>query len=574
MFKKLITRIIRILESKQGQNIENAKYRYWLKKHRITPSKGQVIKEGLKDFQYKPLLSIIMPVYNVDIKWINKAIQSVKQQLYTNWELCIADDKSTSQALIKYLKRLEKNSQVKIVFRNKNGHISEASNSAIKLATGEFLVFLDNDDILYPHALAKIVEVLNKNKETDLIYSDEDKLDIKGKRIEPFFKPDWSLDLFLSTNYLCHLTAIRKKLVDTIGGFRRGYEGSQDYDLFLRVTEATKNIEHIPDILYSWRKIPGSTASVYSDKGYAENASLSALKDAIKRRKLNATVIKGLFPGSFRVKYEIKGKPLVSILISTKDDYKSINKCVSSIFEKTTYQNFEVIIIDSNSLEKETLDYYITLKGNPKIKLLNWKKKYNYSAVNNYGVQNSSGEYILLLNSNTTISSPDWIEGMLEHAQREKIGAVGIKLFYPNNTTNHVGIVLTTRNHHKDDKIAHYVMRGSPNNIIGIPYTKDIIRNYSAVSTVCLMIEKKKYLKIGGLDEIFEGDVSSIDFCLKLIKAGYNNIYTPYVELYYNESTSLLNTKKDIQLVRERWYDKIQRDPYYNINLKLENTYQ
>jgi len=300
-FKRICQKINKYVKYRKQIKVDQNRYEHWLKNNKITKKRRKEIKDELKELNYLPLISIIMPVYNVEVKWIKKAITSIKNQIYTNWELCIADDASTNPKLIKYLKSLEKGKKIKVVFRKKNGHISEASNSALKLATGEFVALMDNDDVIPPHALAEVVKVLNQKRNTDFVYSDEDKITIRGRRLEPSFKPDWSPDLLLSTNYLSHLSVIRKKLIDSVGGFRKGYEGSQDYDLFLRVTEKTDNIEHIADILYSWRKIPGSTATTYDQKGYANRASIMALEDTIKRRRLDATVEQGPIPGVFRL---------------------------------------------------------------------------------------------------------------------------------------------------------------------------------------------------------------------------------------------------------------------------------
>jgi len=300
-FKRMYRRIVHLIKYRRQRRIDENRYKYWLKNNRITPLKKIALKKEIEKLEYKPLISIVMPVYNVDVKWIKEAVKSIEDQIYTNWELCIADDASTNPKLVKYLKSLEKNKKIKVVFRKENGHISEASNSALKLATGEFVALMDNDDVIHPHALAEVVKVLNEKRDTDFIYSDEDKITTKGKRLEPTFKPDWSPDFLLRTNYLSHLSVIRKKLIDEVGGFRKGYEGSQDYDLFLRVTEKTDNIEHIPDILYSWRKVPGSAATNYGQKGYANKTSMKALKEAIKRRKLDATVKQGAIPGVFRL---------------------------------------------------------------------------------------------------------------------------------------------------------------------------------------------------------------------------------------------------------------------------------
>lgn len=575
-FKRIFNKIKHTIEHRQQLDKEKNPYKYWLRKHEITLNKRSQIKKELGNLEYKPLISIIMPVYNVDVKWIKEAIKSIKKQIYTNWELCIADDASTDPKLISYLHRISKNPRIKVTFRKKNGHISEASNTALELAEGEYVALMDNDDIIHPQALAQVVKLLNEKPTTDFIYSDEDKIDMKGKRVEPFFKPDWSPDLFMSTNYMSHLSVIRKKLVDEVGGFRKGYEGSQDYDLFLRITEKTNNIEHIPDVLYSWRKIPGSTASEYSDKGYAKETTIKALTDALKRRKTDGNTYEGLFPGSFRVKYEIKGNPLISILIPTLDKYDYIERCISSLLEKTTYKNIEVLIIDTGSKDQKVLNYYKDLKQDSRIRILEWKGKFNYSGVNNFGVKNAKGEYIVLLNNDTEIISPNWIEGMLEHAQRKEVGAVGVKLFYPNNTIQHAGVILGV-NGGTGRGVAGHAFKFFPREIQGFPVQKDIIKNYSAVTAACLMVSKKKYEEVKGLEEDFRIAFNDVDFCLKLLEKGYNNVYTPYVELYHHESISVGTPEaktrdndefgKEIDLMYERWEDLINEDPFYNINL-------
>ncbi len=575
-FKRIFKRIRHTIEYRKQLNKETNIYKYWLKRNEITLNKRSQIKKELGNLEYKPLISIIMPVYNVDVKWIKEAIKSIKKQIYTNWELCIADDASTDPKLISYLHRISKSPRIKVTFRKKNGHISEASNTALELAEGEYVALMDNDDIIQPHSLAEVVKLLNEKPDTDFIYSDEDKIDMSGKRVEPFFKPDWSPDLFMSTNYMSHLSVIRKKLVDEVGGFRKGYEGSQDYDLFLRITEKTNKIEHIPEVLYSWRKIPGSTSSEYSDKGYAKETTIKALADALKRRNLKGEVYDGLFPGSFRVKYKIKGSPLVSILIPTLDKYEYIERCISSLLEKTTYKNIEIIIIDTGSKEQKVLDYYEDLKQDSRIKILEWKEKFNYSAVNNFGVKNSKGEYIVLLNNDTEVLSPNWIEGMLEHAQREEVGAVGVKLFYPNNTIQHAGVILGI-NGGTGKGVAGHAFKFFPREIQGFPVQKDIIKNYSAVTAACLMVSKKKYEEVKGLEKSFRIAFNDVDFCLKLLKKGYYNVYTPYVELYHHESISVGTPEaktrdndefsKEIDLIYEKWEENILNDKFYNKNL-------
>jgi len=554
----------------------NDQYQIWFQKNYPNKENLQKQKKIQKNFKYRPLISIITPVYNPDEKWLRSCIESVLKQSYDNWELCLADDCSTKPHVKKVLNEYsKKDKRIKVIFRSKNGHISRASNSALKLATGEFIALLDHDDDLAPHALFKVVETLNNNKIIDFIYSDEDKVELNGQHVDPFFKPDWSPDMFLSTNYICHLSVIKKSIVDQVGGFRVGYEGSQDYDLFLRITEQTNNIFHIPTILYSWRKTNKSTASEYSIKGYANQASTTAIYDSFKRRGLQGTVKNGLLEGSFRVRYKILNKPLVSIIVPTKDKVDYLNRCIQSILDKTTYQNYEILIIDTGSKEKNTLLYYKKLKSINKIKIINWNPPFNYSAVNNFGVDHSKGEYVLLLNNDTEIITPDWIESMLEHAQRKNVGAVGIKLLYPNNRIQHAGIIIGLGG------VAGHVQKMSEDlHYIPLLWNKDLIRNYSAVTAACLMIKKTKYLEVRGLDTKYRIAFNDVDFNLKLIKRGYYNLYTPYAKLYHHESISvgtpqqgnrcLEEFQKEIILMENKWKTHSYVDPYYNINLTLD----
>ncbi len=577
-FKRMPVKIKSIIKNRKQRDMENNPYKYWVKNNEIDKEKRKKIQEEINQLKYHPLISIVMPVYNVEVKWIREAVRSIKKQIYTNWELCIADDASTNPKLRRYLKRISKHKKIKVVFREKNGHISEATNSALELVEGEFVALMDNDDYIYPHALAEVVKVLNEKPETDFIYSDEDKLEMTGERVDPFFKPDWSPDLFMSTNYLCHFTLARKEIIDSVGGFRKGYEGAQDYDLFLRITEKTKNIGHIPDILYSWRKIPGSTASEYADKNYAETNTIKALKDSLKRRKIKGEVSVGLFPGSFRVKYDIIDNPLVSIIIPTKDKREYIERCISSVLSKTTYDNYEIIIVDTGSTEQDTLEYYETIKNNPKIRFVYWKKPFNYSSVNNFGVKHSKGEYLLLLNNDTEVITHDWIEGMLEHAQREEVGAVGVKLLYPDNRIQHAGVLLGI-NGGTGRGVAGHAFKFFPREIQGFPVQKDIIRNYSAVTAACLMIKKEKFYEVKGLNKDFRIAFNDVDFCLKLREKGYFNVYTPYTELYHHESISVGTPESktrdvegfayEIDLIYQKWGDSLLHDPFYNKHLTL-----
>ena len=576
------------LKAKVSQNNTllsiNEQYQIWLKKN--YPSKNDLIKQKnlQKKFKYRPLISIITSVYNPDEKWLRSCIESVLRQSYDNWELCLADDCSTKPYVKKVLNEYsKKDKRIKVVYRTENGHISKASNSSLKIATGEFVALLDHDDDLSPQALYKIVEVLNKNQNIDFIYSDEDKLELDGRHVDPFFKPDWSPDMLMSLNYICHLSVIRKELIDKIGGFRVGYEGSQDYDLILRITEKTNKIYHIPNILYSWRKIPNSTATVYSAKSYANQASIKALQDSLKRRKISGYVENGLVEGSFRTKYKIIGKPLVSIIIPTKDKTEYLKKCVSSILKKTTYDNYEILIVDTGSTEKETKKYYTALGKIKKIKFLNWNKTFNYSSVNNYAVSKSEGKYVLLLNNDTEVITTDWIESMLEHAQRKNVGAVGAKLLYPNGKIQHAGVVLGIKGGNIKRGVAGHIQKITLDIPQGLAMLNsiNIIRNYSAVTAACLMISKEKYLKVKGLDDKFRIAFNDIDLNLKLLNNGYLNVYTPYAKLYHHESISVGTPQqgtrnidefnKEIELIITKWDNLLEHDPFYNKNLSLRN---
>lgn len=561
----------------------NQEYQKWIKQN--WPKQEELVKQKIsqKKFKYRPKISVITPVYNPDEKWLRSCIESVINQTYDNWELCLADDNSTKEHVKKVLEEYsKKDNKIKIIYRSKNGHISQASNSALKISTGEYIALLDHDDDLAPNALYEIVKILNDNPKIDFIYSDEDKIELNGKHVDPFFKPDWSPDMLMSLNYICHLSVIRKKIVDQIRGFRIGFEGSQDYDLFLRVTEITKSIYHIPKILYSWRKVPNSTSTTYSVKNYCNQASINALQDSLKRKKIEGSACTGLVNGSFRTKYKIINNPLVSIIIPTKDKAEYLKRCVNSIEQKTTYNNYEILIIDTGSKDLETSDYYKTLTNNNKIKILNWQGTFNYSTVNNFGVKHAKGKYILLLNNDTEVITPEWIESMLEHAQRKEIGAVGVKLLYPNKKIQHAGVILGIKGGNINRGVAGHIQKMFKDIPMKSPIlnSKDIIRNFSAVTAACLMISKEKYLEVNGLDEKFRIAFNDVDFNLKLRQKGYFNLYTPYTKLCHYESISVGTPQKgnrnieefqnEINMMIEKWDNLLENDPFYNKNLDLK----
>ncbi|MDD5040090.1 MAG: glycosyltransferase family 2 protein [Patescibacteria group bacterium] len=516
-----------------------------------------------------------MPVFNIDLKWLNKAINSVKNQSYANWELCIADDCSTNEKTVRFLKNIQ-DQRIRIVFLKKNAGIAAASNEALKLASGEYVTFLDHDDELTPDALYEVAKKINETG-AELIYSDEDKITPSGTYIDPHFKPDYSPDLLLSQNYICHLSAYKKRIIDALGGLRRGFDGSQDHDLLLRFTEKTAAISHISKVLYHWRAVPGSVAHTFSSKSYAWEAGQRALQEALYRRNIGGTAFRGKFPGTYRIKRTIKKKPLISIIIPFKNHVSELKKLIHSITTKSTYDNFEIIGIDNNSTEQETIDFIKAIqKQDARIKIFADNAPFNYSRLNNYGASRARGEHLLLLNNDTEIISPDWIERLLCHSQRDEVGIVGAKLYYFNNTIQHAGIIIgiggVAGHPHKflDKKQRGYMCR---------PH---LTQNVSAVTTACAMIKSSLYKQLGGLDEKnLPIAFNDVDFCLRLREKGYLNIFTPECELYHYESRS--RGQEDSQEKKDRFAGEVRfmqkrhqaivsaGDPYYNPNLTLEN---
>ena len=557
-------------------------YEIYLQHNEINDSMLDQMKNDIRDFKYNPKISIITPVYNVDKIWLEKAINSVTSQIYENWELCLVDDASTNENTKKTLGEFQrKDHRIKVKYLKDNHGISEASNEALALSTGEFVGLMDHDDELAINALYEVVKLLQEHPNADMIYSDEDKMDTKGKRCDPYFKPDWSPDLFLSNMYVSHFGIYRRNIVEKIGGFRKGYEGSQDYDLVLRFTEKTTQIYHIPKIFYHWRQIPGSTAERYEAKGYADINAVRALEDALVRRNINGKVVSGKFPSSFRVKRHIKGNPKVCIIIPTKDRYKTLKTCIESILEKTSYDNYEIMIVDNNSKDDAAIDYLKTISKLPRIKTIYYDKIFNFSAINNFAIRHSESEYILFLNNDTEIISDEWLTAMLEHAQRDNVGAVGCKLLYPDNTIQHAGVILGITGTPSQSGVAGHSHKHLPNTAHGYFGRPHIIHNISAVTAACLIMRKDVFEDVGGFDENLAVAFNDVDLCLKIRDKGYLIVYTPYAELYHHESVSRgyedtpekqRRFSKEVKYIRDKWGKVIDRgDPYYNPNLSLNH---
>lgn len=547
------------------------KYKDWMIVNE--PNVQDLVKQRQEasTLKYRPRISILTPVWNPDIRWLKSAIESVINQTYDNWELCLVDGCSKNTHIKKLLAKYSmEDPRIKVKFLSENKGIAGNSNEALYLATGEFIVLMDHDDELAPFALHEIVKILNDNNELDFMYSDEDIIDAKGQRREPSFKPGWSLDLFLSWMYTCHLGSYRKKLIEEIGGFRPGYEGSQDYDLLLRLIEKTDRIYHIPKVLYHWRTVPQSAAGRNTDaKPYAHIAGKKAINDYLHRNSIEAEVLDGETPGLYRVKRRINSNPLVSIIVLTRDNHIILQNCINSILQKTVYDNYEVIIVDNQSQESETIIYLNEIQKHDKISVLKYDKPFNFSAINNFAVSQSKGEHILLLNNDTEVINEDWLPAMLEHSQRTEVGAVGAKLLFPDNRIQHCGVIIGIAG------VAGHAHYGSSYHM-GRP---SVIGNYSAVTAACFMLRKVVFNEIGGFDENLAVLYNDVDLCLRIRQRNYLIVYTPYATLYHYESATKIDTKpfdpypRDTNYFKNKWDEVIKKgDPYYNPNLTLDRT--
>lgn len=528
--------------------------------------------------------SILVPLYNTPANYLEQMIESVRWQTYCNWELCLADGSDEAHNYVgEYCRELAKTDN-RIVYQklSENKGISENTNACIKMAKGDYIALFDHDDILHPSALFECMKEICDSG-ADYLYTDEatfldnDVTDI----ITYHYKPDFSPYNLLANNYICHFSVFSAKLIEKVGMFRHEYDGSQDHDMILRLTDAAKNVVHIPKLLYLWRSHANSVAMDINSKAYAIKAGQSAVRDFLLSKGIKSRVTSSpAFPTIYRIEYDIVNNPLVSIIIPNKNHGEDLENCIDSIKEKTTYQNYEIIIIDNGSTEEDIKLYYEELKEDKSIKILSYDKPFNYSAINNFAVSNCNGEYVLLLNNDTEVITPGWIEELLMLAQKSDVGAVGAKLFYDNNTVQHGGIILNLG----EDRVAGHGHTGADKTNPGYMGKMFYIQNISAVTAACLMVEKSKYLKVGGFDEQLAVAYNDVDFCLKLDKLGYNNIFNPFCELYHYESlsrgldTDCENRKRflrEAELFKEKWKDKLSKtDPYYNPNLSLDVSYE
>lgn len=522
-----------------------------------------------------PLFSIVMPVYNTPEKWLRKCIDSVVAQTYGNWELCISNDASSQPHVRLVLDQYkEKDHRIRVHHREANGHISLSSNDGLAMARGEFIALLDHDDELAPHALEEIHLALRSNPHWQVVYSDEDKMDEKGVRYDPYFKPDWNYDLFLSQNCISHLGVYSTELVRQVGGFRRGMEGSQDWDLALRCIERIdpNQIGHVPHVLYHWRAIAGSTALGVEQKDYAGAAALRAVEEHLERIGCKARA-EMAGPGRVRIKRELPERlPRVSLIIPTRDKLELLRTCVNSILAKTSYGNFEILVVDNQSIEPDTLAYFDEISANAHVRVIRYDQPFNYSAINNYAAQYATGEILGLVNNDIEVEGSEWLAEMVSHAVRPDVGAVGAMLLYPNDTIQHAGVILGMHG------VAGHVYAGMPRGFSGQMGRALLTQEMSAVTAACLLVRKNVFLEVGGLDEGLSVAFNDIDLCLRVRARGYRNIWTPYAVLYHHESASRgyedtpekkLRFGREIDFMQLRWGSVLLNDPSYNQNLSL-----
>ncbi len=529
----------------------------------------ELIELKLPSLQNRPLFSIVMPVFNTVPAELSAAIESVLAQSYGNWELCVADDASTSAHIRPLLESFaQRDSRIKVTFQPERGGISKTANAAWQIASGDFVAFLDHDDTLAPHALAYLCETLDRSPGADLIYSDEDKLDAKGRRFDPFFKPDWSPDLLLSENYICHLLVVRQDLVRNVGGFDADCDGSQDYDLILRATERAAKIEHVPKVLYHWRAGAESTASGLSNKQYALDAAQQALKNYCQRSGKQMRVEPHKIAGRWRMRYAIPAGSRVSIIIASGGKTDVLRTNLTSLFGKTTYPEFEVVVIDNskdNSIEKLVRDF----PSRPgALRYIDWRNKpFNYSAINNAAARQCESPVLLFLNDDTSVIAPDWLESMIELVMRPEVGAVGAKLLFPNGRIQHAGVVMGLY-----DNCGHAfkALDGNAGHYFDF---SEIIRNVSAITGACLMTKSEVFRQAGGFDESdFAVAFNDVDLCLKIGALGWRVLYTPHALLYHHEAFSksskdLRPHPEEVTRMRYKWERLIAADPYYSPNL-------
>ena len=566
------------LKKKLTRN-EYADYDTWLRIMRV--SRQELFKQRKTKFSYAPKFSVVVPLYHTPAKFLKDLVRSMMYQSYANWELCLVNASPEDVHLTSLLENWAmRDKRIRVIRLEKNLGIAQNTNAGIEASTGEFIAFLDHDDFLEPDALFCYVDALNKDKTIDVFYSDEDKTDeYAAHYFYPHFKSDFNIDLLHANNYMCHFLAVRKSIVDTVGGLNEKFDGAQDYDFVLRLTENTKKIYHCPRILYHWRCSNQSTAASQGNKMYAIHAGKAALNAHYKRIGWNARAQEGAVDGWYQTKFTLKEEPLVSILIPNKDHTDDLDVCLNSFFERADYQNYEFIIIENNSVLPETFAYYEKIeKEHDNVKVVYWEAGFNYSAINNFGFKFAKGDYIMLLNNDVELITPDIFQSMLGFCMRPEVGIVGAKLLYNDHTVQHAGVLVGAGG------LADHVFKGIHEDDPGYMGRAISSQDVSAVTAACLLVKRSVYEEVGGLEEEFQVAFNDVDFCLKVRKAGYLIVYDADVKLFHYESKSrgmedttdrFIRFGNEMMLLNSKW-DILSTfvDPYYNPNLSYLEYYK
>ncbi|MDO5345607.1 MAG: glycosyltransferase family 2 protein [Lachnospiraceae bacterium] len=552
---------------------EEVPYGPWYEKYRA--KEPELERQRKKRWKEKRLISIVVPAYRTPEAYLRQMMDSVLAQTYPYWELCIAngspEDEKMRTVLEEYAGR---DTRIRWKALAENGGIAANSNAALEMAAGEYAALLDHDDLLAPNALYEIAAYLERHPQAGMVYTDEDKVtaDLK-EHFQPNLKPDFNPDLLRSNNYICHLLVVRRDVAQRAGGFRQEYDGAQDYDFIFRCAELSEQVGHVPEILYHWRTHAASTADNPMSKMYAYEAGKRAIQDHLKRQGVPAEVTLKKDLGFYRVAYPVREASLISIVIPNKDERETLEKCLRSIREKSTYSNYEIILVENNSTKQETFDYYKSIDGKDRVRVVYWDKEFNYSAINNFGIRQAKGDYIICLNNDIEVITPGWMEELLGTCQRSEAGVVGARLYYPDDTIQHAGIVVGIGG------IAGSLFVGMKRSHSGYLHKAALMQDLSAVTAACMMVKRSAWEEAGGFEEKLAVAFNDVDFCLKIREAGYLVIYDPYVEMYHYESKTrgaedtrekVHRFQEEIEYMRGRWTEILRKgDPCYNKNLSL-----
>ena len=562
---------IRLSERMEPEEIP---YGPWYEKHRV---KSEELEwQRRHHFPFMPLISVVVPAYHTPEVFLREMIESLEHQSYENWELCIANASPENEKMGKILREyMKKDSRIRVKELAENLGIAENTNAAFALASGEFVGLLDHDDLLAPDALYEIAALLNSDETFDVVYTDEDKVTTElSEHFQPHLKPDFNLDLLRSNNYICHFFVVRRTLVEQCGGFRRAYDGAQDYDFIFRCVEGARRVGHVPRILYHWRTHKASTADNPASKMYAFEAGKRAIEGNLERCGVKGAVVTHTSDyGFYNVTYPVKDNPLISIIIPNKDQRDTLKQCLDSVERRSTYQNYEILVVENNSEEAETFAYYEELKQKKNVRVLTWGGEFNYSAINNFAVREAKGEYLVFLNNDIQVITPGWLEELLANCQRPEVGIVGAKLYYPDDTIQHAGVIIGMGG------VAGHAFRGMKRSRTGYLHKASLQMDYSAVTAACMMVERSVFEAIGGFEEALVVAFNDVDLCLRVCQKGYLVVYNPHVELYHYESKSrgaddskekVNRFKQETEFMKTRWRDLLKKgDPYYNKNLTL-----